>query len=215
MKKILLAVIFVFGFVISFSNTDITLPNKDIKVVKDVLLYKNSPFTGNIIMSAEDKKEGYSGAISLKNGHLDGLSELRNDRQGEHVKFTVVGGKFDGELIMNDPSQGVSITLNIKKGAILKYLADVQGVYKYDLSFVNNLANGTMEADGQEFRFKNGIAKGPQGQELKLSLDPVTGDMEMEAYVNGRVAGKETIPNILTPQYLETFLFQAVTDTNY
>ena len=215
MKKILLAVIFVFGFVISFSNTDITLPNKDIKVVKDVLLYKNSPFTGNIIMSAEDKKEGYSGAISLKNGHLDGLSELRNDSQGEHVKFTVVGGKFDGELIMNDPSQGVSITLNIKKGAILKYLADVQGVYKYDLSFVNNLANGTMEADGQEFRFKNGIAKGPQGQELKLSLDPVTGDMEMEAYVNGRVAGKETIPNILTPQYLETFLFQAVTSTNY
>ena len=215
MKKILLAVIFVFGFVISFSNTDITLPNKDIKVVKDVLLYKNSPFTGNIIMSAEDKKEGYSGAISLKNGHLDGLSELRNDSQGEHVKFTVVGGKFDGELIMNDPSQGVSITLNIKKGAILKYLSDVQGVYKYDLSFVNNLANGTMEADGQEFRFKNGIAKGPQGQELKLSLDPVTGDMEMEAYVNGRVAGKETIPNILTPQYLETFLFQAVTSTNY
>ncbi len=215
MKKILLAVIFVFGFVISFSNTDITLPNKDIKVVKDVLLYKNSPFTGNIIMSAEDKKEGYSGAISLKNGHLDGLSELRNDRQGELVKFTVVDGKFDGELIMNDPSQGVSITLNIKKGAIVKYLADIEGIYKYDLSFTNNLANGTMEVSGQEFRFKNGIAKGPQGQELKLSLDPVTGDMETEAYVNGRVAGKETIPNILTPQYLETFLFLAVTNTNY
>ena len=215
MKKILLAVIFVFGFVISFSNTDITLPNKDIKVVKDVLLYKNSPFTGNIIMSAEDKKEGYSGAISLKNGHLDGLSELRNDRQGELVKFTVVDGKFDGELIMNDPSQGVSITLNIKKGAIVKYLADIEGIYKYDLSFANNLANGTMEVSGQEFRFKNGIAKGPQGQELKLSLDPVTGDMETEAYVNGRVAGKETIPNILTPQYLETFLFLAVTNTNY
>ena len=215
MKKFLLAVIFVFGFVISFSNTDITLPNKDIKVVKDVLLYKNSPFTGNIIMSAEDKKDGYSGAISLKNGHLDGVSELRNDRQGELVKFTVTDGKFDGELIMNDPSQGVSITLNIKKGAIVKYFADIQGIYEYDLSFVNNLANGTMKADGQEFRFKNGIAKGPQGQELKLSLDPVTGDMEMEAYVNGRVAGKETIPNILTPQYLETFLFQAVTDTNY
>ena len=215
MKKFLLAVIFVFGFVISFSNTDITLPNKDIKVVKDVLLYKNSPFTGNIIMSAEDKKDGYSGAISLKNGHLDGVSELRNDRQGELVKFTVTDGKFDGELIMNDPSQGVSIKKKKKKGAIVQYFADIQGIYEYDLSFVNNLANGTMKADGQEFRFKNGIAKGPQGQELKLSLDPVTGDMEMEAYVNGRVAGKETIPNILTPQYLETFLFQAVTDTNY
>ena len=215
MKKIILSVIFIFSFAVSFSNIDITLPNKDVKVVKDVLLYKNSPFTGNIIMNTEDQNEGYSGSISLKNGHLDGMSEMKNDRLGQRVKFTVVDGKFDGELIMNDPDQNTFITLDVKKGAIIKYLADVQGLYKYDLNFVNNLANGTMEVEDQEFRFKNGIAKGPQGQELKLSLDPVTGDMKMEAFVNGKTVGKETIPNILTPQYLETFLFQAVISTNY
>ena len=213
MKKFLLAVIFVFGFAVSFS-IDITLPNKDVKIVKDVLLYKGSPFTGNIIMNAEDRNDGYVGGISLKNGHLDGLSELKNDRQGQHMKFTVVGGKFDGELIMNDPGQNTYITLNIKKGSIIKYLADVQGVYKYDLNFVNNLANGTMEAQEQKFIFKNGIAKGPQNQELKLTLNPATGDLEMEAYVNGKLSGKQTIPNVLTPQYLESFLFQSITNTN-
>ena len=214
MKKFLLAVIFIFGFVVSFSSNNITLPNKDVKIVKDVLLYKGSPFTGNIIMNAEDRNDGYVGGISLKNGHLDGLSELKNDRQGQHMKFTVVGGKFDGELIMNDPGQNTYITLNIKKGSIIKYLADVQGVYKYDLNFVNNLANGTMEAQEQKFIFKNGIAKGPQNQELKLTLNPATGDLEMEAYVNGKLSGKQTIPNVLTPQYLESFLFQSITDTN-
>ncbi len=213
MKKILLAVIFVFGFAVSFS-IDITLPNKDVKIVKDALLYKGSPFTGNIIMNTEDKKDGYVGGISLKNGHLDGLSELKNDRQGQHMKFTVVGGKFDGELIMNDPGQNTYIMLNINKGAIVKYLADVQGAYKYDLNFVNNLANGTMEVQEQVFTFKNGIAKGPQGQELKLTLNPATGDLEMEAFVNGKTAGKQTIPNVLTPRYLESFLFQSITNTN-
>ena len=78
----------------------------------------------------------------------------------------------------------------------------------------NNLANGSMEAQGQKFEFKDGIAKGPQGQELKLTLDPATGDLAMEVSVNGKVAQKQTIPNVLTPQYLETFIFRAVATTN-
>ena len=130
------------------------------------------------------------------------------------MKFTVVEGKFDGELIMKDPAQRIDITLDIKNGAIVKYFGDIQGVYKYDLNFKDNLANGTMEVQGQKLTFENGVAKGPQGQEVKLSLDPATGDMEMEASVNGRVAGKQTIPNVLTPQYLESFLFQAIATTN-
>ena len=115
---------------------------------------------------------------------------------------------------MKDIKQRTDIVLDIKNGAVVKYLADVQGAYKYDLSFVDNLANGTMEAQGQKFEFKDGIAKGPQGQELKLTLDPESGDLTMEAMVNGKVAGKQTIPNVLTPQYLESFLFQSITDTN-
>ena len=213
MKKFLLAVIFVFGFVVSFS-IDITLPNKDVKIVEDVLLYKGSSFTGNIIINDEEQNDGYSGIMSFKNGHLNGLTELKKDIENQHVKFTVADGKFDGEFIMKDAKQRTDIVLDIKNGAIVKYLADVQGAYKYDLSFVDNLANGTMEAQGQKFEFKDGIAKGPQGQELKLTLDPESGDLTMEAMVNGKVAGKQTIPNVLTPQYLETFIFRAVTMTN-
>ena len=213
MKKFLLAVIFVFGFVVSFS-IDITLPNKDVKIVKDVLLYKGSSFTGNIIINDEEQNDGYSGIMSFKNGHLNGLTELKKDIENQHVKFTVADGKFDGELIMKDIKQRTDIVLDIKNGAVVKYLADVQGAYKYDLSFVDNLANGTMEAQGQKFEFKDGIAKGPQGQELKLTLDPESGDMLMEALVNGKAVKKQTIPNILTPQYLETFIFRAITATN-
>ena len=213
MKRYLLAVIFVFSFVVSFS-IDITLPNKDVKIVKDVLLYKGSSFTGNIIINDEEQNDGYSGIMSFKNGHLNGLTELKKDIENQHVKFTVADGKFDGELIMKDIKQRTDIVLDIKNGAVVKYLADVQGAYKYDLSFVDNLANGTMEAQGQKFEFKDGIAKGPQGQELKLTLDPESGDMLMEALVNGKAVKKQTIPNILTPQYLETFIFRAITAAN-
>ena len=215
MKRYLLAIMLILGLVISCGGSkDITLPNKNVKIEGDVLTFKGKPFTGNIKMNLADKMDGYAGAMSFKDGHLDGLTDLKNDKENQQVKFTVVDGKFDGELIMKDAKQRTDIVLDIKNGAIVKYLADVQGVYKYDLSFVDKLANGSMEAQGQNFEFKDGIAKGPQGQELKLTLDPESGNMEMEALVNGKVAGKLTIPNILTPQYLESFIFRAIIAAN-
>ena len=215
MKRYLLAILLILGLVISCGGSkDITIPNKNVKVDGNVLTFKGKPFTGNIKMNLADKMDGYAGAISFKEGHLDGLTELKNDKLKQQVKFTVVDGKFDGELIMKDPNQRTDITLDIKNGVIVKYLADVQGIYKYDLNFVNNLANGTMEAQGQKFEFKDGIAKGPQGEEVKLSLDPATGDMTIEALVNGKVIQKQVMPNVLTPQFLETFIFSAIASTN-
>jgi hypothetical protein len=215
MKRYLLAILLMLGLVVSCGGSkDITLPNKNVKVEGNVLTFKGKPFTGNIKMNLADKMDGYSGAISFKEGHLDGLTDLKNDKQNQQMKFTVVEGKFDGELIMKDPQQSIDITLDIKNGAIVKYFGDIQGVFKYDLNFTDNLANGTMEVQGQKMEFKEGVAKGPQGQEVKLTLDPTTGDMEMEASVNGKVQAKQKIPNVLTPQYLESFLFQAIVSTN-
>ena len=215
MKRYLLAILLILGLVISCGGSkDITIPNKNVKVDGNVLTFKGKPFTGNIKMNLADKMDGYAGAMSFKEGHLDGLTELKNDKLKQQVKFTVVDGKFDGELIMKDPSQRTDMTLDIKNGVIVKYLADIQGIYKYDLNFVNNLANGTMEAQGQKFEFKDGIAKGPQGEEVKLSLDPATGDMTIEALVNGKVVQKQVMPNVLTPQFLETFIFSAIASTN-
>ena len=215
MKRYLLAILLILGLVISCGGSkDITIPNKNVKVDGNVLTFKGKPFTGNIKMNLADKMDGYAGAMSFKEGHLDGLTELKNDKLKQQVKFTVVDGKFDGELIMKDPSQRTDMTLDIKNGAIVKYFADIQGIYKYDLNFVNNLANGTMEAQGQKFEFKDGIAKGPQGEEVKLSLDPATGDMTIEALVNGKVVQKQTMPNVLTPQFLEAYIFSAIATTN-
>ena len=71
-----------------------------------------------------------------------------------------------------------------------------------------------MEAQGQKFEFKDGVGKGPQGEELKLSLDPESGDMEMEVLINGQSVQKQKFPNVLTPQYLESFIFRAIMTTN-
>ena len=215
MKRYLLAILLILGLVISCGGSkDITIPNKNVKVDGNVLTFKGKPFTGNIKMNLADKMDGYAGAMSFKEGHLDGLTELKNDKRKKQVKFTVVDEKVDEEQKRKEPKQRTDITLDIKNGVIVKYLADVQGIYKYDLNFVNNLANGTMEAQGQKFEFKDGIAKGPQGEEVKLSLDPATGDMTIEALVNGKVIQKQVMPNVLTPQFLETFIFSAIASTN-
>ena len=92
------------------------------------------------------------------------------------MKFTVVEGKFDGELVMKDPQQRIDITLDIKNGAIVKYLGDIQGVFKYDLNFTDNLANGTMEVQ----------------KDFKLAtIDCVSDPSGPSCFINGILEGVE------------------------
>ena len=128
MKRYLLAILLILGLVISCGGSkDITIPNKNVKVDGNVLTFKGKPFTGNIKMNLADKMDGYAGAMSFKEGHLDGLTELKNDKPKQQVKFTVVDGKFDGELIMKDPSQRTDMTLDIKKRSYCKIFSRYSG----------------------------------------------------------------------------------------
>lgn len=215
MKRFLFLIILMMGFVISCGNSDITLPNKNIKVEGNVLTFKGKPFTGKIKVNLADKVQGYNGFITFKDGHLDGLTDLNNEKEKEQVKFTVVDGKFEGELLVVDPKQGVSMSFHTEKGKITKIVADVQGMLKYDLTFPEGLANGTFEIQGQKVEFKDGIGKA-EGQpgEAKLTINQETGDMEMESIVNGKTQAKQTIPNQLTPEYLEKYLFQSIISVN-
>ena len=82
MKRYLLAIMLILGLVISCGGSkDITLPNKNVKIEGDVLTFKGKPFTGNIKMNLADKMDGYAGAMSFKDGHLDGLTDLKNDKE--------------------------------------------------------------------------------------------------------------------------------------
>ncbi len=210
MKRILFFMILSLGLLSCKGTDEITLPDKNIKVENDVLLYKEKPYSGKIKVNLMDKIQGYEGFLNFKEGHLDGLTELKNDKKKQHIKFTIVNGKFDGDVIMNDPEQLVKMQLSVNKGSITKMVADVENSTKYDITFNKGLANGTMEAGGQKLNFKDGMGKlsSPQGDlDLKLSIDEATGDMTVESSINGTSLGKNKIPNQLTPQYLEKFLF--------
>lgn len=215
MKRFLFLIVLMMGLIVSCGGSDITLPNKNIKVEGDVLTFKGKPFTGKIKVNLADKVQGYNGYISFKEGHLDGVTDLNNEKAKEQVKFTVVEGKFDGEMLMNDPKQGIAMTLNTDKGKITKIVADIQGILTYDLTFTDGLANGSFEIQGQKIEFKDGIGK-IEGQpgEAKLTINQETGDMEIESIMNGKSQGKQTIPNQLTPEFLEKFLFQSIISVN-
>lgn len=215
MKRFLFLIILMLGLIVSCGGSDITLPNKNIKVEGNVLTLKGKPFTGKIKVNLADKVQGYDGFISFKEGHLDGLTDLKNEKEKVQIKFTVVEGKFDGEMIMNDPNQGITMTLNNDKGKITKIVADIQGFLTYDLTFNDGLANGSFDIQGQKIEFKDGIGKvDGQPGEAKLTINQETGDMEIESIMNGQSQGKQTIPNQLTPEFLEKYLFQSIMSVN-
>ncbi len=217
MKQILFFMILALGVVSCKGVGEVTLPDKSIKVSNDIVTYKDAPYSGKIRMNLVDKIQGYEGFLTFKEGHLDGVSDIKNENKKQHMKFTIVNGKFDGNIIMNDPEQSIKMDLDINKGVITKMIADVYNTYKYDLTFNKGLANGTMEAEGQKFTFKDGIAKipgAPEGAELKLSMDEATGDMIMENVMNGKSVRQQKIPNQLTPQYLEKVLFVSIQMVN-
>lgn len=210
----MLLFLFILFSIAAFTNTDISLPDENVKIVNDVLLYKNKPFSGNITVSLSDKEEGYSGSLGFKDGHLDGLTDIRNIEKNQRIKFTVVKEKFDGDLLMKDPEQDIDLTLDIKNGVITKYFGNIQKDYKYDLIFINNRANGSIEIYKEKLKFENGIAKIAKNQQILLTLDPVTGDMEMKASTGGKVQTEQKIPNLLTLEYLESFLFSTINAVN-
>ena len=103
MKKILFLIVLMLGLVSCGTPKEIALPNKNIKVENGAITFKGKPYTGKIKMNLSDKVQGYSGFLSFKDGHFDGLSEIKNEKQKMHIKFTVLNGKFEGEVISKMP----------------------------------------------------------------------------------------------------------------
>lgn len=209
MKKIIFLLVIIFGL-ISFGETmEITIPNENLENKNGVLVYNGVPFSGRIKMDSTDEDLGYSGSLNLENGHFEGLSEIKNDKEGMHVRFTILNGKFDGEVISKIPEIGeVNVIFNEGKLVSQKF-SFIDGTEANLIYTPEGVVNGTMNIGGEKFTFKNSEAQFGSGK-IKAKVD-----YEKQLLIMTVLEGKKTVQKIeqplLTVKMFEEMLFPVIT----
>lgn len=220
MKRYLLMLVLILGLV-SCMPKEITLPNKNLKyekgevaykgkVYKGIVTYKGQPYTGKIKTNLKDEISGWSGFITLKDGHLDGMTELKN-RTGEQAKFNVTDYKFDGEYSAKLEKMGEvhavfksgrpeSTKINLSFGGM-----DVKQDFTID---EEGRVNGEMEANGNTVVFKEGTADF-NGMTMKLYLNEEN-KIVTEIYQGDKLLQKEVPKSAATPELYEKLVFPAM-----
>ena len=154
MKKGILIILLVLMVLSCGTSKKVTLPDKDIKIENETVFFKNEKYTGKINLK---DKNSVSGFITFKDGHLDGPTELKNDKKQMYTKFNIVNNQFEGETVVKNADQGINMTVNYNNGKIVKLLGDYSKTVKYDITFVDGLANGWFESEGEKFVFSDGV----------------------------------------------------------
>ena len=158
MKKILFLVILILAIVSCGTPKEIVFPNKNLKLENGVIIYKGKPYTGKLKANLTNA-QGIQGVLSLKDGHFEGLSEIKSEKQKMHVKFTVTNGKFEGELLYKTQIKGERI-LNFKEGKMLSEKSKLPSGVEVDFTYTpEGVINGTMKKNGQIYNFKDGEAR--------------------------------------------------------
>ncbi len=209
MKKILFLIVLMLGLVSCGTPKEIALPNKNLKNENGVITFKGKPYTGKLKANLADKVQGYQGALSLKDGHFEGLSEIKSEKQQMHVKFTVKDGKFDGEVISKMPQMGET-NIIFKDGKLVSEKLNLTNGMNSDLTYTpEGLINGTMEMSGQTFIFKDGVAEFPQGKMI-AKIDYEKQILFMTVMQGDTVIQKIEQP-MLTVSMFEKMLFPVLT----
>ena len=203
MKKILFLIVLMLGLVSCGTPKQITIPNKNLKYENEAITYKGKPYTGKIKMNLSDKVQGFDGFISFKDGHFDGLSEIKNEKQKMNIKFTVVNGKFDGEVVSKMPQMGEA-NYTFKEGKIVTEKGKLIDGTQTDITYDPEGVNGTMVLNGQTVTFKNGEGEF-QGGKLKVEMDYETQKMVIGFYQGDKLIQKVEQP-ILTVDMFEKML---------
>ena len=215
MRKEIFIILLVLMVLSCGTSKKITLPDKDIKVENETVFFKNEKYTGKINLK---NKNGVSGFVSFKDGHLDGLSELKNDKKQMYTKFNIVNDKFEGETVVKNADQGINMTVNYNNGKIVKLLGDYSKEVKYDITFVDGLANGWFESEGEKFVFSDGVLTLEEDgitTEVKYYVNQETGDMGMEFFINGKSAGRDEKPNkVLGMEYFRIIAISSILEEN-
>lgn len=191
MKRILLIILLITAMLSCKDSKELTIPDKNLSYKDGVVLYKDKAYTGKINMKKLNDKEQYEeGFITLKNGHLDGITELKNEKVGTYFKFNVKDGKLEGEYTLEHPKIG-DLTMLFQDGRLIK----LNGKFPNDIGqeFImdkNGNVNGILEQDGQKLEFKGGLAN-EEGLKVKMYIDKETGQkLITEVYENDKVVSK-------------------------
>ena len=215
MKKGILIILLVLMVLSCGTSKKVTLPDKDIKIENETVFFKNEKYTGKINLK---DKNSVSGFITFKDGHLDGPTELKNDKKQMYTKFNIVNNQFEGETVVKNADQGINMTVNYNNGKIVKLLGDYSKDVKYDITFVDGLANGWFESEGEKFVFSDGVLTLEEDgitTEVKYYVNQETGDMGMEFFINGKSAGRDEKPNkVLGMEYFRIIAISSILEEN-
>ena len=215
MKKGILIILLVLMVLSCGTSKKVTLPDKDIKIENETVFFKNEKYTGKINLK---DKNSVSGFITFKDGHLDGPTELKNDKKQMYTKFNIVNNQFEGETVVKNADQGINMTVNYNNGKIVKLLGDYSKTVKYDITFVDGLANGWFESEGEKFVFSVGVLTLEEDvltTEVKYYVNQETGDMGMEFFINGKSAGRDEKPNkVFGMEYFRIIAISSILEEN-
>ena len=215
MKKGILIILLVLMVLSCGTSKKVTLPDKDIKIENETVFLKNEKYTGKINLK---DKNSVSGFITFKDGHLDGPTELKNDKKQMYTKFNIVNNQFQGETVIKNADQGINMTVNYNNGKIVKLLGDYSKTVKYDITFVDGLANGWFESEGEKFVFSDGVLTLEEDgitTEVKYYVNQETGDMGMEFFINGKSAGRDEKPNkVFGMEYFRIIAISSILEEN-
>ena len=215
MKKGILIILLVLMVLSCGTSKKVTLPDKDIKIENETVFFKNEKYTGKINLK---DKTSVSGFITFKDGHLDGPTELKNDKKQMYTKFNIVNNQFEGETVVKNADQGINMTVNYNNGKIVKLLGDYSKTVKYDITFVDGLANGWFESEGEKFVFSDGVLTLEEDgitTEVKYYVNQETGDMGMEFFITGKSAGRDEKPNkVFGMEYFRIIAISSILEEN-
>ena len=215
MRKGIFIIVLVLMVLSCGTSNKITLPDKDIKIENETVFFKNEKYTGKINLK---DKNSVSGFITFKDGHLDGPTELKNDKKQMYTKFNIVNNQFEGETVVKNADQGINMTVNYNNGKIVKLLGDYSKTVKYDITFVDGLANGWFESEGEKFVFSDGVLTLEEDgitTEVKYYVNQETGDMGMEFFINGKSAGRDEKPNkVFGMEYFRIIAISSILEEN-
>ena len=215
MKKGIFIILLVLMVLSCGTSKKVTLPDKDIKIENETVFFKNEKYTGKINLK---DKNSVSGFITFKDGHLDGPTELKNDKKQMYTKFNIVNNQFEGETVVKNADQGINMTVNYNNGKIVKLLGDYSKTVKYDITFVDGLANGWFESEGEKFVFSDGVLTLEEDgitTEVKYYVNQETGDMGMEFFINGKSAGRDEKPNkVFGMEYFRIIAISSILEEN-
>ena len=211
MKRILLVILLITVMLSCENSGELTIPNKDLSYKDGVVQYKGKAYTGKINMKKLSDKEQYEqGFINVKNGHLEGVTELKIEMIGTYFKFNVKNGKLDGEYILEHPKIG-DLKMLFEGGQLKKLSGKLPNNINEDLTIdKDGNVNGTFEQDGQKLEFKNGLVD-EDGLKVKMYIDKETGQkMITEVYQDDKTVSKGEAIILFSIKDFETAMLPSV-----